>query len=145
MASGIFNVARGSIAEKARQDSTAFGMLLLQATEVDEELVKHATLAELLAAPGNIEADFTNYARKDGITATLNVDSVANETTLDIPDQEWGAAGSNKANELQKAIIYYTTGTTDSDRMPLTHHDFNVKTAAGDLSALINFSGFWAS
>lgn len=145
MASGVFTIARGTIAAKVRQDGTAFGMLLLKAAEPDVDLVRHTTVADLLAAAGNTEADFTNYTRKSGITATLTVDQNGNEVTADIPDQVWGSAGSETGNVLQKAIVYYAEGATDSDLVPLTHHDFNVTTAAGDLSALISFSGFWAS
>lgn len=61
MPSFVFNIAKGAVAEKARDDSIKFGVLLLKAAEVDATLEDYDDIAALLLAAGNTEADFTNY------------------------------------------------------------------------------------
>lgn len=61
MGNNVLNIAKGAVAEKARDDSIKFGVLLLKAAEVDATLEDYDDIAALLAAVGNTEADFTNY------------------------------------------------------------------------------------
>ena len=143
MADGIFNIARGSIAEKIRDGASAVGILLLQANEAESSLVDHDTVASLLTA--NTEANFTNYQRKTGITATLTVDDVNDKASVDIPDQTWASAGGATNNTLTKLIVFYDEGGTDATRVPLLHFDFAVTTDGTDLTAKVNAAGLWSS
>ena len=145
MASGIFNISKGSIPEKVRNGDSAIGVLLLKAALADSDLVAFDDLEALLADSGNTEADFTNYARKTSITATLNVDDSNNIVSVNMPDQTWTNAGGTTNNDLAKLVIFYDEGGTDATRVPLTHHDFTESTGGGDLTAVIDSSGFYTA
>lgn len=141
MADLIFNIAKGAAAEKARDDSTKFGILLIKTAESDAALKDRTTVADILA--GNTEANFTNYARKTGITATLSVDNTNDWVTLDMPDQTWSAAGGATNNTLAKLIIYYEEAAADGTRVPIGAFDFIVTTDGSDVVAQINAAGFY--
>ena len=140
MADGVFNIAKGSFIEKVRDGAANCGILLLKANQAEDDLLDHATLAALLAA-ANTEADFTNYARKTGITGTITIDNVNNRVDEDIADQTWTAAGGALNNTLTKAIMYYEESAADSGRIPMTHHDFIATTDGNNLNLLVNTSG----
>lgn len=143
MADGVFNIAKGSVAEKIRDSSSAVGVLLLKASVADADLVDFDDVSALLGDSGNTEADFTNYARKTGITATLTVDDSNDRVDADIPDQTWTDAGGSTDNTLVKLIVFYDEGGTEATRIPLTHHDFSVTTDGSDLTAQIASAGFF--
>ncbi|MFQ5433933.1 MAG: hypothetical protein ACE5FD_03570 [Anaerolineae bacterium] len=143
MADGVFNIAKGAVAEKVRDAASNLGMLLLKANETEADLVDHADLTALLGAVGNTEADATNYVRKTALTGTINVDNTNNRTDVDVPDQTWTSLGGATNNTLTKLIIFYDEGGTDSTRIPLTHHDFSVTTDGTDLTAQVNAAGFF--
>lgn len=145
MADGLFNIGRGVVGELLEDDATKFGVMLLKAAEADDTLNNYDDLSALLAAAGNTEADFTNYARKTGLTATDSVDDANNNRQADLPDQTWTGAGGTTDNTLVKAIVFYDEGGTDSTRIPLTHYDFAVTTDGSDLTLQFNSSGFWQS
>jgi hypothetical protein len=138
----VSNIAKGAAAEKARDDATAFGVLLLKANEAESTLKDRATVA-LILSNGSTEADFTNYARKTGITATLTVDNVNDRVDLDMPDQTWTTAGGATNNTLTKAVVYYQESAADSGRVPITIQDFAVTTDASDLTAQVAAAGFF--
>lgn len=142
MADGVFNIAKGAVAEKFR-DSAAVGIImLLKVAESDSTLIDYDTLAAILAG-SNTEADFTNYARKTSLTGTVTVDDTNNRVDVDIPDQTWTAAGGASNNTLVKAIVAYQESAADSGRVPLTHHDFAVTTDGSDLTLQVNAAGFF--
>jgi hypothetical protein len=141
MADFICNIAKGAAAEKARDDPTKFGILLIKVAESDAALKDRTTVADILT--GNTEANFTNYTRKTGITATLTVDMPNDDVTLDMPDQTWSAAGGALNNTLAKLIIYYDEGGTDGTRVPISAHDFVVTTDGSDVVAQVNAAGFY--
>jgi len=143
MADGVFNIAKGAVAEKVRDGASNLGVLLLQANELEADLIDHADIAALLGAVGNTEATATNYVRKTGITGTITVDNINNRVDVDIPDQTWTALGGTTNNTLTKLIIFYDEGGTDSTRIPLTHHDFAITTDGSDVTAQINAAGFY--
>lgn len=126
MADGVFNVTKGSVAEKVTDASTSLGILLLKVAESDASLEDRTTVADILT--GNTEADFTNYARITGITGTVTRDYTGNVTDVDLPDQTWTSAGGTADNDLVKLVIFLDEGGTDATRIPLTHHDFVVTT-----------------
>lgn len=142
MADGVFNVAKGKVAEKVVDAPANLGVLLLRVAEADAALRDRATVADILAA-ANTEANFTNYARKTGITGTVTVDQANDRTDVDMPDQTWAAAGGATNNTLVKAIVYYEEAAADATRIPLTHHDFAVTTDGTDLILQVAAAGFF--
>jgi len=141
MADQVFNISKGALMEKVRDASTNVILLLLKANEAETALVDHADVAALLAAGGNTEADFTNYARKIGITGTITVDNTNDRVDLDIPDQIFTAAGGAANNALAKAITAYEESASDAGRVPMTHHDFAATTDGSDLTLQVNAAG----
>lgn len=143
MADGVMNIAKGAAAEKFR-DSAANGIvLLLSANETETALVDHDELAALLAAAGNTEAAFTNYARKTGLTGSITVDDTNDRVDVDFPDQTWTSAGNGTNETLTKLVTAYEESAADSGRIPLTHHDFATTTDGSDLTASFNAAGFY--
>lgn len=143
MADGVFNISKGAVAEKIRDSATVVLLLLLKANEAETALVDHDDVSALLGAAGNTEADFTNYARKTGLTGTITVDDTNDRVDVDIPDQAWTAAGGASNNTLTKAIVAYEESASDAGRVPLTHHDFAATTDGSDLSLQVNAAGFY--
>jgi hypothetical protein len=141
MADLVFNVAKGAVAEKVRDDATKLGVLLLKTVETDALMRDRTTVADLLA--GSTEANFTNYARKTPITGTLTVDQTNDRVDVDMPDQTWTAAGGGVNNTLAKLVVFYEESAADSGRIPLTAHDFVVTTDGSDLAAQIAAAGFY--
>lgn len=142
MADGVFNIAKGAAAEKIRDSAAACLILLLKANEAEATLRDRADVAAILAN-GSTEADFTNYARKTGLTGTITVDNTNDRVDVDIADQTWTSAGGAANNTLTKLIVAYQEAAADASRIPLTHHDFAVTTDGSDLTAQINASGFY--
>ena len=145
MADGVFNIAKGAVAEKARDDAARFTVLLLKVNETEADLIDHNDVAAMLAA-SNTEADFTNYERKVNLTATLTVDDTNNRAEVDLSDLTWTAAGNGSNNTLTKLIVCYEepgSPTEDAALTPLTHHDFTPTTDGSDITAQFNASGFF--
>lgn len=142
MADFVFNIAKGAAAEKVRDGTTALGILLLKVAEADATFKDRDDLAAILAN-GGTEADFTNYARKTGLTGTITVDDTNDRVDIDLPDQTWTAAGGAANNALTDAIVYYQDAAADATRVPLTNHDFVLTTDGSDLTLVVNASGFY--
>lgn len=143
MADGVFNIAKGAAAEKVRDSGSALLILLLKANETEATLRDRDTVTALLAEAGTTEADFTNYARKTGLTGTLDVDDTNDVVDIDIPDQTWSSAGGASNNTLTKLVVAYEESASDTGRIPLTHHDFAVTTDGNDLTAQFDAEGFF--
>ena len=142
MADGVFNIAKGAAVEKFR-DSAAKGIvMLLKANEAEATLIDRDELNAMLAEAGTTEADFTNYARKTGLTGTITVDDTNDRVDLDIPDQTWSSAGNGTNNTLTKLVVAYEETAADTGRIPVTHHDFSVTTDGSDVTAQFNAAGF---
>ncbi len=155
MADGVFNISKGrgvefyNRVESNDPANAAFIIVLLKANETEADLVDHDDLSALLGAAGNTEADFTNYARKtltDAELAALPAPDDSNDRyDVDLPDQTWTSAGGATNNTLVKLLVCYdsdTTGGTDANIIPLTHHDFSVTTDGSDLTAQFDAAGF---
>lgn len=142
MADGRMNIAKDAAAEKFRDGAANGIVLLLKANETEADLVDHDELAALLGAAGNTEADFTNYARKTGLTGTITVDDSNDRVEVDFPDQTWSSAGNGTNNTLTKLITAYEESAADSGRIPISHHDFASTTDGSDLTAQFNAAGF---
>lgn len=145
MADQPFNISKGAAAEKVRDGSATveIDLLLLKANESESALIDHDDVGALLGAAGNTEADFTNYARKEDIDATLTVDDANDRVDIDSADQTFTSAGNGTNNTLTKAILAFDEGGTDATRVPLTHHDFSVTTDGSDLTLEFNASGWY--
>lgn len=143
MADGVFNIAKGAAVQLAKDNADSLQVLLLKANESETALIDHDAVDVLLAAAGNTEADFTNYARKTGLAETVNVDDTNDEATIDVPDQTWTSAGGTTDNTLTKLLVCVQTGADDTTLIPLTHHDFAVTTDGSDLTAQFNTAGFF--
>lgn len=142
MADGHFNIAKGALAEKFR-DSGANGLiLLLKANEAEATLIDRDTVALTLAEAGTTEADFTNYARKTGLTGTVTVDDVNDRVDIDMPDQTWVNAGGAVNNTLTKAAFCYEDSASDAGRVPGTHQDFAATTDGSSLTIELAAAGF---
>jgi hypothetical protein len=141
MADLVFNVAKGAVAEKLLDDATKLGVLLLKAGEADALLKDRTTIADVLAA--NTEANFTNYARKTGITGTRTVDQANDRVDVDMPDQTWLVAGGATNNTLTRAIIFYEEAAADATRIPLVALDFATTTDGTDLAIQLAAAGFY--
>lgn len=142
MADGVFNISKGAFVEKIRDAATNVLVLLLKANEAESTMIDRDTVDALLAEVGTTEADFTNYARKTGITGTITVDDTNDRVDADIPDQTWTSAGGATNNTLTKLIVAYEESAADTGRIPLTHHDFAVTTDGSDITAQVNAAGF---
>lgn len=141
MSDGVFNISKGKVAHFAEQSSLV--VVLLKAAEADATLEDYDDMAALLAEAGNTEADFTNYARKTGLTGTSTVDDTNNRMDSDLADQTWSSAGGASNNTLVKAVICYSAGAGDANLIPLTHHDFTPTTDGSDLTMKVNAAGFY--
>jgi acyl CoA:acetate/3-ketoacid CoA transferase beta subunit len=148
MADVVFNVARGRVRQRVL-DGADLIIILLKQDEADDALRDHDTLADLLAAGGgssNIEADFTNYARKTiaNVDITATVDDTGNLASLSFPNQVYEAAGGATNNNLVSAIVCLD-GASDAARIPVTKHDFIVATDGNDLTLRPAAGGFYRS
>lgn len=142
MANGVFNISKGAFVEKIRDATTNVLVVLLKANEAEATLVDRTDIADLLVEAGNTEADFTNYARKTGLTGTVTVDDTNNWVDVDFPDQTWTSAGGATNNTLTKAIVAYEEAAADASRIPMTHHDFAATTDGSDLTLQVAAAGF---
>ncbi|MDX1810434.1 MAG: hypothetical protein R3240_00680 [Gammaproteobacteria bacterium] len=143
MTDQVFNISKGAAAEKFR-DAAANGIvMLLKANEAEATFIDRDTVALMLAEAGTTEADFTNYARKTGLTGTVTVDDTNDRVDVDIPDQTWTSAGGATNNTLTKLVVAYEESAADSGRIPLTGQDFATTTDGSDLTAQFNASGFY--
>lgn len=156
MADGVFNIAKGKVIgyhdRVANNDpaNSALTIVLLKAAEADATLENYDNLNALLGAPGNDEADFTNYTpRKELTDANITAsspDDTNNWQQVTIPNQTWSSAGGTLDNALVKVIICYdndnATGN-DTNLIPLTHHDFTPTTNGNDLVLQIDANGYF--
>lgn len=153
MANGVFNIAKGRVneyvARVAANDpaNSALIIVLLKVAEADATLEDYDDLSALLAG-ANTEADFTNYGARKALTdvdvTAPTPDDTNNWQEADLPDVTWSSAGGATNNTMVKLLVCYdadTTGGTDANIIPLTHHDWTPTTDGSDLTAVIN--GFY--
>jgi len=141
MADFVFNIAKGASAEKVRDTATNLGVMILKTVESDALMRDRATLTAVLS--GSTEADFTNYARKTGLTGTVTVDNTNDRVDVSVPNQTWTVAGGATNNTTAKLIVFYEEAAADTTRIPLTAHDFVVTTDASDLTVQFAAAGFY--
>ena len=158
MASKVFNISKGEIRgiyKRVKNNdpvNSAIIVVALKLVEADAVLEDYADLAALLAAAGNTECDFTNYARTVLTDAELAVlpapDNSADTASVDIPDITYTNAGGTLDNTLVKMIICYDSDTTlgdDSDVVPLTAHSFAVDPTTDGTTLVIQSTDFFTA
>ena len=151
----VFNISKGKVnayvERVANNDpaNSAIVIVLLQASEADAVLEDYDSLSLLLAAAGNTEANFTNYARKVLTDADLSApapNDTDNTQASDAPDQTWTNAGGASNNTLTKVVFCYDPDTTagdDTTLIPLTAQDYAPTTNGNDLVMNLNAAGFY--
>lgn len=155
MAAIQFNIAKGRINELLRRvdgndpANSGITLVLLKVSESNATLQDYDTLAAVLGAAGNTEADFASYARIDlsdtGIAAPT-VDDTANTQYGVIGDQTWSSATAGQ--DIVKLLVCYNpdiTSDVDANIVPLTAHDFSVTTNGGDITADEPAGGFFVA
>lgn len=160
MANIVFNISKGEVNAYTKRvvnndpANSALVLVLLKTVQADATLLDYDTLDAILTAGGgtvNVEANFTNYARKVLTNTELvapTVDDTGNEQYSDMPDQTYTSAGGATNNTLVKALICYdndTTGGTDANLIPLTAHDVTVTTDGNNLTLTIPVNGFYGA
>ena len=160
MANIVFNISKGEVNAYTKRvvnndpANSALVLVLLKTVQADATLLDYDTLDAILTAGGgtaNVEANFTNYARKVLTNTELSaptVDDTGNEQYSDMPDQTYTSAGGATNNTLVKALICYdndTTGGTDANLIPLTAHDVSVTTDGNNLTLTIPANGFYGA
>lgn len=145
MANFIFNIAKGSIAEKIR-DGANIQMLVLATSgiEADDTLNNAATVTALVSGTTN-EVTNSGYSRKSisNGSITLTVDNTANSVLVDIADQTFSAIVAGDG--WNDVVICEDAGGGDGTRIPLTQHDFVVTPDGSDIVVQIPSNGFWGS
>lgn len=145
MGNKVMNAALGRFAEfhdnvvNNTPANSGLVVVLLRSGEADGAIVDHATLADLLAAAGNTEADFTNYARivlTDSSLSAASINSSTNQVSCVVPDQTISNAGGTVDNTLARVVLCYdpdTTSGNDSNLIPMFVADFAYTTTGSDL------------
>jgi hypothetical protein len=153
MADGIFNIAKGRFGEffnrvDANDPTNSVLVISLWKTIPADDTTNNATDHANLVTLGGVAADFTNYARvvlNDTNIALGSPDNTNNRFDYDIPDPSWTSAGGATNNTLAKLTIMYDNDSTtgaDSAIIPMSYHDFVITTNGGNLTGVVNASGF---
>lgn len=141
MGNFIFNVALGLERQYAALPATdRIEVLLLQAAglEADDVLRDYDTVAAMLAA-SNDECTFTAYVRKLFTSAlSMTIDDSADQVRIVIGDITWTSAGGATNNQIGKLVTCYepnTAAPSDSNKIPISAHDWSVTTNGQNITA----------
>ena len=155
MADGVFNVAKGHVAEYCQRvidsdpTNAVLTLVLAEGTATDAAIKVYDTLSALLGDANVSECDFTNYTPRKEITApTVNVDDVNHRNDCDMADQTWSSAGNGNNDNLTRLFICYdsdSTAGTDANIIPCTYHDLSVTTDGSDLTIQFDSQGFYSA
>jgi hypothetical protein len=154
MASSVFNIAKGRVAEMYnRVDSndpanSALIMLVLATSglEADATLLDCDTVSALLSGTTN-EVTNTNYGRKtitDGDLSAMTPDDTNDRMEVTISTQTFSSIAAGDG--WSKVVIAYdpdTTGGTDTTLVPLTLHDFVATPSGENIAVSIPSTGFF--
>lgn len=139
MADITLNISKGRSVELYRRvnlndpASSQLVLVLLQTVEADSTLIDYDTLGDLLGAAGNVECDFTNYARvtySDSDLAATNPDDANDRYEFSLPVKSIANAGGATNNTIVKSILCYDgPGTNvDANLVPMKAFDANETT-----------------
>ena len=154
MGNFIYNISLGRAAELYNRvdlndpanSAIIIAVLAQTGIESDATLKDKDDLAAIVSGTTN-EVTNTNYARKvltDTSLAAFAPDDTNDRVDLDIPDQTWTAVASG--DNWSDIVICYdsdTTGGTDANIVPMTHHDFSLVPDGSDITAQIAATGFY--
>lgn len=153
MADFVYNIAKGRVAELYnRVDSndpanSALIIIVWNTTATDATLRDLDTVAAIEADVNTAEVTNTGYARKtltDADIVAFAPDDTNDRVDCDIPDQTWTAVAATPTwTDLATNYDNDTTVGTDSNIVPLTHHDFVVTPDGSDITAVIAAAGFF--
>jgi hypothetical protein len=107
-------------------------IVALEVVEADDALRDHADMNALLGAAGNTEQNDGSYARKTGLTFTLNEDTTNNRGELTVPNQTWT---SQAGDAWVKLVFGIQDGAGDANLVVITAHDFDITPNTGDITA----------
>lgn len=152
MANFVFNVSKGRAAEFATRvkngDPAAARLyvipLLATGLETQTALEDSLTYAEVIDGTTD-EATAGGWNRKT-ITAamlTITTDMVNNRVDVDMDDQTWTAVSASNNTGALVVCFASVASPTDTQLIPMTHHDFVVNTDGSDVTAQINAAGFF--
>lgn len=144
MADILPNIARGRNNELCRRvvnndpATSQLVLVILQAAEADAVLQDYDDLAALLAAAGNTECNFTNYARQtytDSDLAAPVVDDVNNDQAFSLPARTITSAGGAANNTGAKAVLCFDRDQSgDASLVPMCIFDASFTTNGQDLN-----------
>lgn len=139
-----FNIAKGTIIQKVR-DGSDFIVVLLKAAEADDTLKDYTTLAALLGAAGNTEADFTNYTRTviNNASLTESVNNTTNQVTADITVDISFTPGGGAVDNDVVFLLVCEDGASDAARVPLTGHTMSFTADGSNINLVFDSAGFF--
>lgn len=128
-----FNVALGRVAHYTSQVGTGNAALILVPLEatglVDDATMRdYDTLSALLAGASNEQ---TTIGRKTITSATDTVNDTDDRVDCDFADQTYSSPSGNDLGAIVICFDPDTTTSDDTDRIPLTKHDYAI-TPEGD-------------
>jgi hypothetical protein len=154
MANFTFNIAKGRVvefynrAENNDPTNSAIILVVLAVTDTEANLQDLDDLAAVLAAtPNEVGAAWgASNGRKTlesvQLAALPAPDDTNNRYAVQVPQVTWTAvAAANNAVGLLVCYDSDTTVGTDSNIIPLTHHDFAVTTDGNDV--ILNVGDFF--
>lgn len=155
MASFVFNIAKGRVAELYNRVDTndpansVLVVVAITSTALDSTLIDKETLAAVIADPNTAEVTNVGYARivlTDAELAAMAADHPNDQMLLDIPDPVWAAVTAG--DQWTDILICFdpdSTGGTDADIIPLTLHDFIAIPDGTQITVQIPATGFYRS
>ena len=143
MSNFVFNIAKGTVREKALK-AAPLKMLILKAASNEATLKDLDTVATVLGDAGTTEADFTNYARSTLTNLSDTVNDVDDSVSVSANDVVFASAGGATNNTTVAVIIFDDVDGTDANAIPLVHLDA-VFTTDGNQLTLKFGSGFFGA
>lgn len=153
MANQVMNIARGRIgyymadALGLSAANSRLTVVVLEAASADDTLNNYDDLGTLLGT--ETEATATGYSRDetDDTGVTITIDDTANDAQAEKDaDITWTSVSGNAFVKLLCCYDADNAAGTDSDIVPMTHHDFSVTPNGGDITADFDqTNGFWRS
>lgn len=153
MANQVMNIARGRIgyymadALGLSAANSRLTVVVLEAASADDTLNNYDDLGTLLVT--ETEATATGYSRDetDDTGVTITIDDTANDAQAEKDaDITWTSVSGNAFVKLLCCYDADNAAGTDSDIVPMTHHDFSVTPNGGDITADFDqINGFWRS
>lgn len=132
MSNFVFNAAKGKAAYYASQAGTGnAAIIVIPVGGTDSITAADATLATVLTHC----TEQTTMGRKTITSVTMGGTSTVTADTADIT---WTAASGSAIVALIFAYDADTTGGTDSNIIPLTHHDFAATPDGNNITATVS-------